>query len=227
MRPQLPVYGFNDSGRAEGRGGGSVPRITAATVAEHRAKQERLLLDVAHDFLEETGDLPSMKAIAERAGLARSSVYHYFGSREALLNALVHDIFPKWTERITAAMAAEDEPSRRILAYAVANVQLVHEGAHAVGSALATLSPSEALDEQAMRMHRQIQEPLIETLRALQVDDPSGVSELINALVHASTRSLETGKTFDEVCTNLAAVIEPMAEQMQRRANHSPVTNQL
>ncbi|NLB46735.1 MAG: helix-turn-helix transcriptional regulator, partial [Microbacteriaceae bacterium] len=57
-----------------------MPRISAATVAEHRANQERLLLDVAHAFLEETGDLPSMRAIAERAGLARSSVYHYFGS---------------------------------------------------------------------------------------------------------------------------------------------------
>lgn len=200
----------------------SVPRISAATVAEHRANQERLLLDVAHTFLEETGDLPGMREIAERAGLARSSVYHYFESREALLNALVQDIFPKWTERVTAAMAAEQEPGRRILAYAVANVQLVHEGAHAVGSALATLTPSEALDAQAMRMHRLIQEPLIETLKDLQVDDPSGVSELINALVHASTRSLEIGKTFDEVCNNLAVVIEPMAERMQRLAETSP-----
>lgn len=190
------------------------PRINAATVAEHRANQERLLLDVAHEFLEKTGDLPSMKAIAERAGLARSSVYHYFGSREDLLNALVQDIFPKWTERVTAAMAAEEEPGRRILAYAVANVQLVHEGAHAVGSALATLSPSETLDEQASRMHRLIQEPLIQTLEELNVQDPEGVSELINALVHASTRSLESGRSFHEACRNLAVVIEPMADQL-------------
>ncbi len=194
-----------------------MPRISAATVAEHRANQERLLLDVAHAFLEETGDLPSMRAIAERAGLARSSVYHYFGSREALLNALVQDIFPKWTTRVTAAMAAEEEPSRRIIAYAVANVELVHEGAHAVGSALATLSPSEALDEQATRMHRLIQEPLIQTLEELNVQDPEGVGELINARVHASTKSLDAGYSLDEALTNLAAVIEPMADRMRCR----------
>jgi AcrR family transcriptional regulator len=195
-----------------------VPRISAATVAEHRANQERLLLDVAHTFLEETGDVPSMRAIAERAGLARSSVYHYFGSREALLNALVQDVFPKWTKRVTAAMAAEDEPSDRILAYALANVQLVHEGAHAVGSALASLTPSEALNEQATRMHRMIQEPLIQTLTDLKVSSPEGVSELINALVHASTQSLESGLSLEEVSANLTSVIEPMAEEMQRRA---------
>ncbi|MFA5607046.1 MAG: TetR/AcrR family transcriptional regulator [Leucobacter sp.] len=195
-----------------------MPRITAATVAEHRANQERVLLDTAHAFLEETGDLPSMRAIAERAGLARSSVYHYFGSREELLNALVRDIFPKWTMRVTTAMAAEEEPSRRILAYAVANVELVHEGAHAVGSALATLTPSEALDEQATRMHRLIQEPLIKTLEELKVQDPEGVSGLINALVHASTRSLESGSTLGAALSNLATVIEPMADQMRRRA---------
>lgn len=194
-----------------------MPRITAATVAEHRVNQERVLLDTAHAFLEETGDLPSMRAIAERAGLARSSVYHYFGSREELLNALVRDIFPKWTMRVTTAMAAEEEPSRRILAYAVANVELVHEGAHAVGSALATLSPSEALDEQATRMHRLIQEPLIQTLEELNVQDPEGVSELINALVHASTKSLDAGYSLDEALTNLAAVIEPMADRMRCR----------
>lgn len=192
-----------------------MPKISAATVVEHRANQERLILDAAHAILEETGDVTSMREVAERAGLARSSVYHYFASREALLTALVQDIFPKWTERITNAMAAEPEPSGRIIAYAVANVQLVQEGAHAVGSALAALAPGEALNEQAAQMHRAIQEPLIKTLIELGVDDPEGLGELINSVIYASTRLLESGQLPEQVYAGLTAVIGPMAREMQ------------
>lgn len=176
------------------------------------------MLDVAHAILEDTGDVPNLGEVAKRAGLARSSVYHYFNSREALLNALVRDVFPKWTERVTKAMEAEPEPKGKILAYALANVHLVNEGAHAVATALANLSPGEALDEQAAQMHRAIQEPLVETLVELGVSDPEGVSELINAVVHASTRALESGQPLERVLANLTAVVEPMASEMQNRA---------
>ena len=195
-----------------------MPRITARTVAEHRANQERLLLDGAHAMLEETGEIASMRAVAERAGLSRSSVYNYFDSKEALLGALVQDIFPKWAERITGAMASEPELSGRLLAYAVENLRLVHEGAHAVGSALAALSPGEALDEQATRMHRAIQEPLIQTLEELGVEDAEGMSELINAVVHAATQRLDAGRTFSEAAATMVAVIQPMANELQRQA---------
>lgn len=198
-----------------------MPKISAATVVEHRAQQERLILDAAHAILEETGDVTSMREVAERAGLARSSVYHYFDSREALLNALVQDVFPKWTERVTNAMAAEPELSERIIAYAVTNVQLVQEGAHAVGAALAALSPGEALNEQATQMHRAIQEPLIETLIELEVNDPEGLGELINSVVHASTRLLESGQQPEQVYAGLTAVIGPMAREMQARKDQA------
>lgn len=192
-----------------------MPKIHAATVVEHRANQERLILDTAHAILEETGDITSMREVAIRSGLARSSVYHYFSSREALLNGLVQDVFPKWTERVTSAMDAEPELSDRILAYAIANLQLVEEGAHAVGSALAALTPGEALNEQAMHMHRAIQEPLIETLVELGVDDPEGLGELINAVVHASTQLLESGRSTEQVYAGLTAVIGPMARDLR------------
>lgn len=187
-----------------------MPRISAATVAEHRAIQERKLLDAAHALLEETGDAPAMAQVATRAGLARSSVYLYFASRQDLLRAMVRDIFPRWTERITTAMQRAPTPADRILAYAIENVALVHEGSHAVGSALAALAPGEELDEQATRMHRQVQEPLIETLRGLGVAAPESMADLINAVVHAATRLLDSGQGFDEVTDHLRAMLGPL-----------------
>ncbi len=94
-------------------------------------------------------------------------------------------------------------------------MQLVEEGAHAVGSALAALSPGEALNEQATQMHRAIQEPLIETLTELGVQNPEGLGELINSVIHASTRLLESGQQPEQVYAGLTAVIGPMAREMQ------------
>ncbi|WP_406673984.1 helix-turn-helix domain-containing protein [Nonomuraea sp. N2-4H] len=84
-----------------------MPRIQAPTVAEHRAAQRRALLDAAREILAETGRPPTLARVAERAGLARSSLYQYFRSSGDLLNAVVEDVFPagrrgwqrRWTPR--------------------------------------------------------------------------------------------------------------------------------
>ena len=192
-----------------------MPRITAATAAEHRAAQERALLDAAHELLQETSEAPTMADVAERAGLSRPSVYQYFDSRQDLFHALVRDIFPRWTERVTSAMAAAPTKADRVLAYATANVNLVAEGAHAVGAPLAALAPGAELDEQATRMHRQLQEPLIVTLTELGVADPESLAEMINSVVHAGTRMLESGQSLDRVHSHLRTLLGPFVTEHQ------------
>ena len=46
-----------------------MPRISEATVAEHRAVRERALLNAAHEILLETGEAPGPSEVAARAGL--------------------------------------------------------------------------------------------------------------------------------------------------------------
>lgn len=189
-----------------------MPRITAPSVAEHRAAQERALLDAAHAILEETGEAPTMAQVAARAGLARPSVYQYFSSHKELLEALFRDVFPRWTERITAAMREAPTPGERVLAYAATNIRLVAEGSHAIGSALAAMAPGEELSEQADQMHRAVQEPLVATLVEIGVPEPEDVAELINAMVHGGTRMLDAGQSADQVITHLETVLRPMVE---------------
>lgn len=190
-----------------------MPRISAPSVAEHRAAQERKLLDAADTLLRETGEAPSLAQVAEHAGLARPSIYQYFGSRKELLQALVRDVFPRWTEQIASAMRAAPTPADRLLAYARANIVLVDEGSHAVASALAALAPGEEIDEQARLMHTRIQEPLVETLTELGVEDPEAVAQMINAMVHAGTRMLEAGQSVDQVTAHLETVLGPLADK--------------
>lgn len=194
-----------------------MPRISQPTVAEHRAARERALLDAAHDLLLETGEAPSLSAVAERAGLARTSTYQYFGSKQELLQAMVRDIYPRWVERVTGAVAAAPTVADSVLAYAEANVELVAEGAHAVGTALAALEPSEAIDQQAASMHRDLQEPLIQTLTELGVESPESIAELVNAVVHAATLQLEAGLDLDQVRNLLATMLGPMVRELGGR----------
>ena len=65
-----------------------MPKISAPTVAEHRARQRAALLDAARVLLEEQG-YPALTfgALADRTGLARPTVYEYFGSKDDLMVA--------------------------------------------------------------------------------------------------------------------------------------------
>lgn len=190
-----------------------MPRISKSTLAEHRAARERALLDAAHELLTETGEAPALSQVAERAGLARTSIYQYFASKQELLQAMVRDVYPRWTHRISSAMEQAPTEADRLMAYAVANVSLVAEGAHAVGSALAALAPGEELDEQATRMHREVQEPLVQTLERLEVESPAAVAELVNAVVHGATLLLESGQDLAAALRHLEAVLGPMVRE--------------
>ncbi|MET7424529.1 TetR/AcrR family transcriptional regulator [Dactylosporangium sp. NPDC005555] len=171
-----------------------MPRILAPTVAEHRAAQHRALLDAARAILaEDSGQAPSLAAVASRAGLARTSVYEYFRSRQDLLDALVADVFPRWSARVSDAMAAAGAPGEQVLAYVDANLRLVADGEHAVARALAAVAPGQHLDTSTRTMHEQLSTPLVEALTALNLPDPATTAELINSVVYAASRLIESG----------------------------------
>lgn len=171
-----------------------MPRISAPTVAEHRAAKYRALLDAARAILaEEPGAAPSLAAVAGRAGLARSSAYEYFRSRQDLLDALIQDVFPRWSTRVTDAMAGAGTPGARVLAYVDTNLKLVAEGEHAVARALAAIAPGRQLDDSNRVMHEQLSHPLVDALRAMRLPDPATTAEMINAIVYSASSLIEAG----------------------------------
>ncbi len=164
-----------------------MPRIDAPTVAEHHARQRRSLLDAARALLAETGHAPSMAAVGRRAGLARTSVYQYFDSPEALLEAVVGDVFPDWAAQVRAHVEAADGPAERVWAYVEANLALFAGSEQAVAQALARVVDPRVLQGPMQDFHVRLQGPLREALGDLGEPDPSAVAELIDAMiVHAS-----------------------------------------
>ncbi len=77
--------------------------------------QRGALLDAARSLLSEGGtEALTFPALAERTGLARSSVYEYFRSRAAVVEELCAVDFPVWAAEIEAAMEQAPSPEAKI-----------------------------------------------------------------------------------------------------------------
>lgn len=195
-----------------------MPRITASSVAEHRAAQIRTILDAAHDLLQETGAVPGLRHVAERAGLARSSMYQYFESRHDLLLALAADATPRWMARVESAMEQFENPVERALAYFDENIRLVSEGAHAAGDALAAEpGVEELMNQQAQELHALALKPLVDELEKLGVEDADQAATLLNSQLHAAGGMLSQGSSVEQVRTLLHGIIRPFLEANRSR----------
>lgn len=70
----------------------------------------------------------SLAGIAERAGVAKSAVVYYFGSKETLLLHVLEEAFTELGAAVEVAVAAESTPVERLRAYAQSYI--AHVDAH-------------------------------------------------------------------------------------------------
>lgn len=171
-----------------------MPRITAATVVEHRAQQQRAVLDAARDLLAETGEAPSLAAVGQRAGLARSSVYEYARSKEDLLAAVVADVFPGWAARIRTAIEGAPTPGERVWAYVESNMAFFAGAEQRVARALGSVVDPAVLRGPMQEFHRALQEPLREALRDLGEPDPEAVADLVDAMILSASTEVRASR---------------------------------
>ena len=186
-----------------------MPRIQAPTVAEHRAARLRVLLDAARAEVTETGRPPTIGAVATRAGMARPTVYEYFGSGDDLLAALAEDITPRWTARLRERMSDAATPAEQVLAYVHASLELVAEGEHATIAAIAAIAPGHLTGERAAAMHAALLVPLTEALTALGADPVPVVATAIDGMVRATARTLEEGTPLEVAWRTVRRMLGP------------------
>ncbi len=167
-----------------------MPRINAPTVAEHRARQRRAILDAARAHLAQEGRAPSLAEVGVRAGLARSSVYEYFGSREDLLAGVVADVFPDWAGQVIGAVEAANSPGEQVWAYVEANMRLFASSEQAVARALTTVVDPALLADPMRRFHESLQQPLVAALRAHGERKPQLMADIVDSMVVRASREL-------------------------------------
>ncbi len=196
-----------DSRSHTGPYSGEVPRIRAASVAEHRTMQRGALLDAARALLSEGGtEALTFPALAERTGLARSSVYEYFRSRAAVVEELCAVDFPVWAAEVEAAMTAADTAEGKIEAYVRRQLALVGDRRHRAVVAISAGELDAGAREKIRAAHGGLIAMVVEALAALGHDEPRLAAVLLQGVVDAAVRRIELGAAEDPERVTRAAV---------------------
>ncbi|WP_084729940.1 TetR/AcrR family transcriptional regulator [Streptacidiphilus neutrinimicus] len=176
-----------------------MPRIRAASVAEHRRLQHDALLDAARELLAQGGmEALTFPGLAARTGLARSSVYEYFKSRAAVVEALCAVDLPAWAAEVAAAVRTVETPVARVEAYVRAQLALVGDARHRALATLSALELDEGARERIRAAHGLLVGPLVDALTDLGHPRPALAAQLLQGTVEAAAKRLALCEAADE-----------------------------
>ena len=177
-----------------------MPKIDAPTVAEHRANQERALLDAARELLLSGGRAAvTPAAVGAAAGLARSSVYKYFGSGEEILTRIAADAFADWGARVSDAVGRAPDADGRVDAYVRTTLELACSGAHRVAVLGGGLPRDARARERLAQAHRDLAAPLVAALAERGQADPVLTAELVDGVLGRAIDQLDAGRPAEDV----------------------------
>lgn len=178
-----------------------MPRISAETVAQHRANRLRDLLDAGRDLVAEGGpEALTLAALARRVGLSRPSLYEYFRSREELVAAIVSEELPEWALRLERAVVDADGIPAKIEAYVRTELEIVADGRHGAAVALSAHALPDSSREQIRAEHERLLAPLVGVLRAAGVARPELRGLLVHGMVETAARTLSPGHGDHNEC---------------------------
>ncbi|MFI6963166.1 TetR/AcrR family transcriptional regulator [Streptomyces sp. NPDC050255] len=161
-------------------------------MAEHRTMQRGALLDAARSLLSEGGtEALTFPALAERTGLARSSVYEYFRSRAAVVEELCAVDFPVWAAEVESAMERAGTPEEKIEAYVRSQLDLVGDRRHRAVVAISASELDAGAREKIRAAHGGLITMIVEALGDLGHDEPRLAAMLLQGSVDAAVRRIE------------------------------------
>ncbi|MCD2497386.1 MULTISPECIES: TetR/AcrR family transcriptional regulator [Microbacterium] len=177
-----------------------MPKISAATVAEHRTAQHAALLAAAEELLLSDGiDAVTPSAVTSRAGLARSTFYEYFPSKDDLLVALAREAFELWTKELAQSVALAEPGREQLRAYIAATIRLAADGRHDLATVLRGVSLSPKSQADIVALHTALDDPLGEILRELVGPQARTAAPLIHGLLGSAMKLATAGRPAPEV----------------------------
>ena len=178
-----------------------MPKISAPTVAEHRSRQRAALLDAARQLLEQRG-YPALTfgALADRTGLARPTVYEYFGSKDDLVVALCEREIGRHAELVRARLQGASGPRERVAAFVRAQLDLAVEEPRLVAPGAEVPVGAEAR-ARIRELHQRLASTLTEALADLAEPDRALLAGLVQGVVNAAIVRLRDGDAPERVVT--------------------------
>lgn len=169
--------------------------------------QRDALLDAARSLLSEGGtEALTFPALAERTGLARSSVYEYFRSRAAVVEELCAVDFPVWAAEVEAAMEAALSAEAKIEAYVRSQLALVGDRRHRAVVAISAGELDTSAREKIRAAHGGLIAMVVEALAALGHHEPRLTAMLLQGVVDSAVRRIELGAAEEPATIADAAV---------------------
>lgn len=186
-----------------------MPRISEATVVQHRAVQHRAVLDAAERLIVANGGkAPSLTEVAAEVGLARTSVYRYVSSSLDVIIQLLLNAIPAWLEELTENIeSAGSDPADRLAVYVQVTLRLFAEGSHGPLMAAAQSHPEAFTDERVLEAHDAL-EPAVHSLLGEKV---AVARPLIDAAIQRGA----------EMVTRSGADLDMVSRMLQRMARAS------
>ncbi|WP_433430848.1 TetR/AcrR family transcriptional regulator [Nonomuraea sp. CA-141351] len=171
-----------------------MPRISAATVADHRASQHAALLTAAMEILVAEGPAGlTPAAVGARVGLARSSVYRYFSSTAGILAQLVEDAIPRWATRLEDASSQADGLRERVRAFGAVTLSFVTHPDYALLRALSSVELPQECRDRLDQLHETLIGPLSAILSDAGCPHPELVAHLGWSILGEGQRQLAGG----------------------------------
>lgn len=185
-----------------------MPKISAPTVVEHRAAQRMALVRAAESVLRESGLAGiSPRSVCERAGMARSSFYDYFPSKDDLLVAIAIDAFERWDREIDEALVGVEPARARLKVLIDATMRMTADGEHDIAGPLrqAELAPTHF--EDLMVLHDALMRPLSRAIEQLGVKHPDRFAMLAQGILGSGIRLIQHGADPQTIADDVYQVL--------------------
>lgn len=93
-------------------------------VPEHRtSRKDEILEEAAHLFAERGYEAVSLLEIAQAVGLSKTTLYHYFDSKDEILGTLIAATISHLNEFIAASIPAGGAPAEKLIAFMEAQAE--------------------------------------------------------------------------------------------------------
>ncbi|NHB85459.1 TetR/AcrR family transcriptional regulator [Tessaracoccus sp. HDW20] len=195
-----------------------MPKISAATVAEHREQVRGALVDASEAILR-AGDPLTAGAVSSAAGIARNSIYRYVDRVDDLRGLVLERYLPAWDEAVSGALASVSDPGERIVVWVRVNLEQALSTGHSwlmdISRGSGTSTATTAVAEYA---HRILRDPLGSAWLELEPDPTEAriQSALTLGLLEAAFQRLESDLPSDRLIDATVRAARALVESSRR-----------
>lgn len=185
-----------------------MPKISAPTVAEHRRQQREALVRAGAEILAAdglTGFTP--RTVTERAGMARSTFYDYFPSKDDLLIEIALEDIEQWAVEITGAVNEAGHGFPAIEAYVRRTIEMAAQGRHALARVIRDANVAPSSMASLMKVHDALVQPLTAALATLGEEPTPARVAIVQGAVSAGVELVEHGVPAEVVLGDLMALL--------------------